>query len=63
MFPLVLPGEVVPHPDIGESLAATCFAYMLLKRVTLSDRIARGRMRLAEHFAHVKKMGLGTCVF
>ena len=57
---LVLPGEVVAEPDIGEAFAAASLADVFFEGVIFSGGVGCGRMGLAEHLAEVDEMGLGA---
>ena len=53
---LVLPGEVVAHPDVGEALAALGLAGSLLEGVPLAGRVGVVGRGLAEHPAQVDEV-------
>ena len=56
---LVLPGEVVAHPDVGEALATLGLAGSLLEGVPLAGRVGVVGRGLAEHPAQVDEVLLG----
>jgi len=56
---LVLPGEEVALPDVGEADSPVRLDDPLLERVLGADRVGFVRRRLAEHPAEVDEVGLG----
>ena len=56
VLPLVLPGEMPAHPDVGESLTAGALGRALFEAVPGSVRVGLGRSRLAEHAAEINEM-------
>ncbi|HEV7225342.1 MAG TPA: hypothetical protein VGN42_21730 [Pirellulales bacterium] len=57
---LVFPAEVAAKPNVGPALAAARLADAALERVKRAVGIGRGRLRLLQHVAQVKKMLLAS---
>lgn len=58
MFALVLPGEMVPQPDVRKTLSAPRLTYRFFKRVTLAGGVAGSRVRFSQHIAKIDEVGL-----
>jgi len=59
----VLPGEVVPEPDVGEAFAAIDLVEGLVEGVAFAGGVGSCGMRLAEHVAKVDEMRLRAAAF
>lgn len=60
---LVLPGEVVAEPDVGEAFATVDLVQGLVEGVTLTGGVGCSGMRLAEHVAEIDEVGLRAAAF
>ena len=54
----VLPGEAVPFPNIGPTVAAGVLPGAALEAIAFADRVALGRRRLAQEPAEVDEVFL-----
>lgn len=57
---LVLPGEMVAEPDVGEAFAAVDLIERFVEGITLAGRVGGGGVGLAEHVAEIDEVGLRT---
>ena len=63
MLALVLPGEVVAKPDVGEAFGAGGLGEGLIECVALAGGVGGCGMRLAEHVAEVDEVRLRATAF
>ena len=63
MLALILPGEVVPLPNVSPTVAPLVFARSALEAVALTGRIGVGGRWLVEHPAQVDEVLLGSRAF